>query len=226
MKTKSKILLLMLCAVALVAASVLGTLAYLTSTDTVTNTFTVGKVQIKLDEAEVDAMGEPVEASNGRVKANSYKLLPGHEYVKDPTVHVDADSESCWVFVVVDNQIANLEARATEKMANGTDYVPINDQIVAKGWALISADSNVYLYYKEYTKGQADNDLEVFSNFMISGAVTGDTLAEYAPITTGEGEAAVTTYKSIVVTAYAVQKDGFDTAADAWDATFGAQSQN
>ena len=218
MKTKSKILLLMLCAVALVAASVLGTLAYLTSQDTVTNTFTVGKVAITLDEAEANADGTLV-ANADRVKANSYKLLPGHEYVKDPTVHVDADSESCWVFVTVENQIANLEALATEKMANGTDYVPINNQIVAKGWAPISDGSNVY--YKEYTKGQEDNDLEVFSNFMISGSVTGDTLAKYAPTTTGEGAAAVTTYKSIVVTAYAVQKDGFDTAAAAWAETFG-----
>lgn len=223
MKTKSKILLLMLCAVALVAASVLGTLAYLTSTDEVVNTFTVGKVQIKLDEAKVNPDGTEVTPAE-RVKVNSYKLLPGHEYIKDPTVHVDADSESCWVFVVVDNQIAALEATATEKMADGNNYVPINAQIADKGWTPIRTGSNVY--YMEYTKDQADKDLEVFSNFMISGTVTGDTLAAYAPVTTGEGEEAVTTYKSIVVTAYAVQKDGFDTAAAAWDATFGAQAQN
>lgn len=45
MKTRSKALLLTLCAVLLVAASVLGTMAYLTSTDEVTNTFTVGQVR-------------------------------------------------------------------------------------------------------------------------------------------------------------------------------------
>lgn len=57
MKTKSKALLLTLCAVLLIAASVLGTMAYLTSTDTVTNTFTVGKVEIKHDEAKVTTDG-------------------------------------------------------------------------------------------------------------------------------------------------------------------------
>ena len=51
MKTKSKALLLTLCAVLLVAASVMGTMAYLTSTDKVENTFTVGNVKITLDEA-------------------------------------------------------------------------------------------------------------------------------------------------------------------------------
>ena len=53
MKTKSKALLLTLCAVLLVAASVLGTMAYLTSTAKVENTFTIGKVEITLDETDV-----------------------------------------------------------------------------------------------------------------------------------------------------------------------------
>lgn len=96
MKTKSKALLLTLCAVLLVAASVLGTMAYLTSTDTVTNTFTVGKVEIKLDEAKVNADGIPVEGAD-RVTANSYKLMPGTTYTKDPTVTVKAGSEASYV---------------------------------------------------------------------------------------------------------------------------------
>lgn len=57
MKTKSKALLLTLCAVLLVAASVMGTMAYLTSTDKVENTFTVGNVKITLDEAKVNTDG-------------------------------------------------------------------------------------------------------------------------------------------------------------------------
>ena len=61
MKKTSKALLLTICAVLLVAASVMGTMAYLTSTDKVQNTFTVGKVAIKLDEAKVDANGKAVE---------------------------------------------------------------------------------------------------------------------------------------------------------------------
>ena len=96
MKTKSKALLLTLCAVLLIAASVLGTMAYLTSTDTVTNTFTVGKVEIKLDEAKVTADGIPVEGAD-RVTANSYKLMPGNTYTKDPTVTVLNGSEASYV---------------------------------------------------------------------------------------------------------------------------------
>ena len=96
MKTRSKALLLTLCAVLLVAASVLGTMAYLTSTDEVNNTFTVGSVAITLDEAEVDENGTPVEPA-ARVKSNEYKLMPGHTYTKDPTVTVEKGSESSYV---------------------------------------------------------------------------------------------------------------------------------
>ena len=53
MKTARKVLMIALCAVLLVSISVMGTMAYLTSQDTVTNTFTVGKVAINLDEADV-----------------------------------------------------------------------------------------------------------------------------------------------------------------------------
>ncbi len=96
MKTKSKALLLTLCAVLLVAASVLGTMAYLTSSAEVKNTFTVGKVEIKLDEAKVNADGIPEEGA-ARVTANSYKLMPGTTYTKDPTVTVLNGSEASYV---------------------------------------------------------------------------------------------------------------------------------
>lgn len=96
MKTKSKALLLTLCAVLLIAASVLGTMAYLTSSAEVKNTFTIGKVEIKLDEAKVTADGIPVEGA-ARVTENSYKLMPGNTYTKDPTVTVKAGSEASYV---------------------------------------------------------------------------------------------------------------------------------
>ena len=77
MKKTSKALLLSLCTVLLVTASVLGTMAYLTSQDQVVNTFTVGNVAITLDETDVDVNGD--KDSEDRVKANEYKLLPGRE---------------------------------------------------------------------------------------------------------------------------------------------------
>ena len=112
------------CTVLLVTASVLGTMAYLTSQDQVVNTFTVGNVAITLDETDVDVNGD--KDSEDRVKANEYKLLPGHTYTKDPIVHVDADSEDCYLFVKVENGIAAIEADTK-----------VADQMAEKGWVAV-----------------------------------------------------------------------------------------
>lgn len=182
-----------LCAVLLVAASVLGTMAYLTSQDSVKNTFSIGKIAITLDEAKVDTDGTPVQGA-ARVKENSYKLMPGHKYDKDPTVHVEKSSEDAYIFVKVENGISAFEADTT-----------IAAQIAAEGWMVLPSVNNVY--YKDYTKN-ADNDVDlvVFRNF---------TIAEGAESVSGWADA---TNANITINAYAVQKDGFTSAKDAWDA--------
>ena len=188
MKTKSKALLMTLCAVLLVAASVLGTMAYLTSTAKVTNTFTIGTIGITLDEAKVNTDGTVV-ANHPRVNENTYKLMPGRTYTKDPIVHVAAGSENSWIFVKVENEIAAIEA--DKKIAQ---------QITDNGWNALNGVANVY--YKEYDG--TVNDLPVFNNFTIRDNVDADELATYAG-------------KTVKITAYAVQKDNL-TVTQAWDA--------
>lgn len=185
MGKKTKALLLALCAVALVVTTVFSTMAYLTSNDSVTNTFTVGKVAITLDEADV------TNNTSSRVKENAYHLLPGNTYTKDPTVHVAANSEDSWIFVKVDNQIADIEANET-----------IAAQIAANGWTALEDVAGVY--YKEYTKQDTEKDMVVFEEFTIRDDVNNTTLADY-------------NNKTVKVTAYAIQKAGFETdAAKAW----------
>ena len=118
-KTKTKALLMSLCAVLLVAASVLGTMAYLTDSKDVKNTFTVGNVAIKLDEAKVDENGTQVVDKDGnpvaRVTRNAYKLLPGHTYVKDPTVTVLKPSVASYVRMKVTfNKASQIIAMCTD----------------------------------------------------------------------------------------------------------------
>lgn len=196
MKTRSKALLLTLCAVVLVVATVFGTMAYLTSTDEVVNTFTVGNVAITLDETDVD---NSTSGENDRDQANSYKLMPGHTYTKDPIVHVDATSEDCYLFVKVDNQIAAIEA---------TDAT-VASQMDAKGWVAVDGAAGVYVYTQNNAPAvvAGGNNVPVFDNFTISGTVNNATLATY-------------NNKTITVTAYAIQADGFEgkTASEIWTA--------
>lgn len=186
MKSKKKVFLTVLCAAALVVASVLGTMAFLTSKDKVNNTFTVGKVAITLDEAKVTDMGAPVAGAD-RVKANTYKLIPGHNYTKDPTIHVAAGSEDSWIFIKVENGLTSIINTPT-----------IESQITDNGWTALDGVTGVY--YKEYTSAATATDLAVFGAFKI------------------KDDADVPTYSKakIDVYGYAIQKDGFDTAAAAW----------
>ncbi|MGM9541679.1 MAG: SipW-dependent-type signal peptide-containing protein [Candidatus Limivicinus sp.] len=190
-----KTLTVLLALVLVIAMSVAGTMAYLTSTtDTVTNSFTVGNVAITLDEAQVDVYGKAVTPA-ARVKENTYKLIPGHEYTKDPTVHVAAGSEDCWLFVQVVNGISELEAAT---VADG--YKTIADQMTAHGWTAVTGATNVYAYSDKVSAG---TDVHVFDQFKIRGD---------ADVST------VTANTQITIKAYAVQADTFDTAAAAWAA--------
>lgn len=114
MKKAKKVLLLALCAVLLVGATIAGTVAYLTSqTEVVKNTFTVGKVQILLDEKDVDTSNTSTDkaSADGRDLANQYHLMPGGTYEKDPTVHVHVDSEDAYVRMQV--TVTNYDKLAT-----------------------------------------------------------------------------------------------------------------
>lgn len=199
-----KSILVLLCVFALVAASAFGTLAYLTDTDDATNTFTVGKVAITLDEADVKTDGSL--DTEKRVTENEYHLLPGHTYIKDPTIHVDADSKDCYLFVTVENGLADIEAPET-----------IAEQMARLGWKDVEVEGfpGLYVYAGETdldkTAVSAGADIVVFEQFTIAGDnVTGATLDTYKD-------------DEIVVTGYAVQMNGFEDTAPAaiWNETFG-----
>lgn len=146
MKKKLLIVISVVLAVAaIVTASVVGTVAYLTSASKVSNVFTVGNVFITLDESEVDADGVPV-AGGTRTDRNSYHLMPGKSYTKDPAITVAPDTASCYLFLVTRNQITDIEA------STGTpiDGKPTMAQQMRKnGWAVYkdtSVGSRVWVY--------------------------------------------------------------------------------
>lgn len=111
---KKRTVALVLAIVLVFAVAVGGTVAYLTSTANVKNTFTVGSVNIKLDEAKVTPDGKAVTPAE-RVTANDYKLMPGHVYTKDPTVTVLNGSEESYVRMKVTfNNAAAIIAMCTD----------------------------------------------------------------------------------------------------------------
>lgn len=136
-KTKTKALLMSLCAVLLVAASVLGTMAYLKDSKVVKNTFTVGNVAIKLDEAKVDENGTQVVDKDGnpvaRVTENEYKLLPNHTYTKDPTVTVKTPSVDSYVRM----KVTFNKASALIAMCTNPDWEEDAPTEIKNAWPLL-----------------------------------------------------------------------------------------
>lgn len=208
---KFKALLVVACALLLVAASVFGTMAYLTSTDEVKNTFTVGKVNIKLDEAKVNADGTPVEGAD-RVRENSYKLLPGHTYTKDPTVTVLSGSESSYIKMTVTFSKANeLDAIFAPAGADLTSIFKGYDSTtwIAKGNTKdTTANTRTYEFWYKEAVGAPTGDVALdalFDSITVPGTITGDQLKTIEGMT-------------ITVNAYAIQADGFANADVAWAA--------
>ncbi len=212
MKKNAKFLLTVVAALLLVTVTASMTIAYLTSSDTVTNTFTVGNLSITLDETEVSEYGLSTGSAQ-RVQANTYKLIPGHEYTKDPTVHFAAKSEAAYLFVTVKNDIVAIEASTDTILSDGmSKYKTVAEQITNNGWTALEGVDNTYYQKVNANESDVAVDYKVFSNFAVIASVENDALADYAD-------------KTIVVNAYAVQADGFDNAAAAWTATFGATAE-
>ena len=195
---KKRTLALILALVLVFGAAVGGTIAYLTdTTDPVTNTFTVGKVDITLTETfNTDTNND---GTNDAWKA---QLIPGTTYTKDPVVTVTDDSEDCWLFV-----------KFEEKNGAATYLDYTSNLTAANGWTQgdgTNIPSNVW--YREVNKADTVKTFQLLAgdNTYPTGCISvKDTV-------TNENMTAASNAQ-LVYTAYACQKAGFETdAAGAW----------
>lgn len=123
-----------------------------------------------------------------------YKMIPGETIAKDPKVTVVGGSEACWLFVKI-TESANLDDFIT--------YAPVEDWIALEG--------NDGVYYREVAAAADDQEFAVLEGNEVT--VNGDvTKAKMDAIEDGTATEPTLTFK-----AYAIQKAGFDTAADAWE---------
>ena len=166
------------------------TFAWLTAkTDPVVNTFTYGDINIELAEGT----------------GSNYKIIPGVDIGKDPKVTVKAGSEACWLFVKVDE--GNWP---TLTYGDGETTVRKVKYDIADGWAKgdgTNIPANVY--YREVAANAADQEFPVLKDNKIT---VSDTLTKI------DIKDISTTTPKLSITAYAIQKDGMGTAAEAWAA--------
>lgn len=183
----TKVFLSLLALVLVVGCAVGGTIAWLTAT-TDPVVNTFTYGKIKIELTETTGA--------------EYKIIPGVNISKDPKVTVKADSEACWLFVKV--------AEEGTFVANKVTYS------IADGWT--QGDGTVIptnVYYREVDAVTADTDFyvlagdETYHNGVVT--VSENLTKEEVKSVTAENQ------PKLIFTAYAVQKDGIGTAAEAWD---------
>ena len=227
---KKKILAIVLCVAMLAIAIVGGTMAYFTDTDEVTNTFTAGKVGIRLDEAiveedtdvESDTYGDLIPVSGGdRTTSDAtqgYHLYPAMTVTKDPTITVDSDSEDAFVAakVTVTGDIYDLigvegyDNIDITKLASGGLIEEASTQVTGWNGLAMVYETDTCVIYQEADK--ADNTWVLYIFIKKAMAAT-DNVTLFTtlniPKEWNNTEMAKINGMNIKVEAYATQANGF-----------------
>ena len=214
LKTHKRSYALILTLALLVGSVIGGTVAWLMdSTGTVTNTFTVGDINIDLWENEF-VNGMP---GDGKVVSNDdYKIVPGTEQDKNPTVTIKGGSENSYVFVQV-QEVNN----------SNPQYV---DWDIEDAWTLLEKDSEkgVYTYYltDDYTTKIDDLNITVLKGNQVSypDTLTKENInALYTTMTT-DGNTVINIgiidadkQPKLIFKAFAVQLSAASSAESAWN---------
>lgn len=173
--TKRKIAIAIAAAALAGTCAIGGTLAWLTSTTSnVRNAFTMGNVFIELDEADVDEPGKRWSASSAG-DYQSYNLTPGTTTLKDPTVTVKADSESCYVFVAVKDTLtinAGFSLENSELSGEGADWISLGTDGMPEGYTLYRYKDVVTPVDKNADDIVDDVELVLFTGVTVANTVS------------------------------------------------------
>lgn len=211
--TKKKILVIALTVAMAAILAIGGSLAYFTDNKTATNTFTMGNVQIKLDETDIK------NPEGDRVTKNEYDVYPGAEVTKDPIVH-NTGANGAYIRATVNvsnwmNLVAAYYPDFKETFPNDGYKAALNLLVgeLGEGWSVVDVEAG-----DTFTIGQFDAKFVLkYDGVLASGA---DTTAMFQKVIVPAGidNANADSFKEIKIVAQAIQADGFKTWEDAFAA--------
>lgn len=176
-KKKTITIIAIVIAIAIVVTG--GIAAYLTDTDSATNTFTVGKVEISLTEPNWNA-------SNGQ------NILPGQTVAKDPMI-TNTGRNTAYVYMKVEQPLVDSEYELWDSSIPSHD--PLFSYTTNSGWTFLG---------NYMTSGC--NTLTSVYYYNTSLAPNASTSKLFNNVTVGDFDQDIETgNKNIVVTGYAIQ---------------------
>ena len=136
-----------------------------------------------------------IELTETKPENKKATIIPGVNISKDPKVTVKTGSEACWLFVkVAEANWPTFTVGENKKVSYA----------IETGWTELPGVAGVY--YREVDAVTADTDFYVLKGNQV----------HVSEELTKEEVNGITTQPTLTFTAYAVQKDGIGTAAEAW----------
>ena len=176
---RNLILVILLCVIAL-SATIGGTIAWLTKTDKLTNSFVVGTFEVPTTDPVDSSVGINIDGHLYEPSWDdsiTHKIIPGSSYAKDPYVGIGAGSEDAVVYVYVEN---NFSTKV---------YFTVNP-----GWEMVGDEGG----FKEgttargmfkYTAGLTGNpNSDVWTTTPLFNEIVVDESADYSDLAVGEGK--------------------------------------
>lgn len=140
--------------------------------------------------------GGDIDIDLDETTGENYEMIPGAEIDKDPFVTFKAGSVASWVFVKVDEDLG-----AWAGLGNFKTFL---DYQIDPAWTLVPGTTNVYYIQAAATSTDVIYPVLLNDTVTVSDGVT-DAMMDML------GQAPTLTF-----TAYAIQQEGFTTAAAAW----------
>jgi len=204
-----------------------GAIAYFTDIESATNTFTIGDVDITLEE---DGWVTTDTNNNGVPDAAEGKM-PGENITKDPTI-TNVGSNDAYVFAKVVSACTTDAAPKTPKeIFLYTTHIKSGWYLMEEGTCTGGTITRTYAYGSStaMTKLTKDSTAVLFDKVTVNPNITGDEAGLTEVINQGTAQEATQSKKlDVVVTGYAIQADGLGDdvvkPSDVWAAASGFNS--
>ena len=191
-----------------------GAIAYFTDSETKTNTFTIGSVDITLTEDGWDALAD---TNSNNIPDAAEDMMPGDSVTKDPLINNVSTKNPAYVFIKVEVPCTTIVAPATTSEELFTYTVNAGwTELSSAAVACTSGGNATHVYY--YGSNGTLTQLNKAADSSTPTPTTNPLFSSITLRSTLKGNEGLTDQKQVVITGYGIQTTGLSstTPTDVW----------